>query len=147
MVPTAILIVEAVRPAEPPLARVVRQFGEIRLDQYLVPLETTVPPAMSLSPVADGRTAHVLWVNENPVLPSLQSYVVLSREPGAEIKVGDQFTLMDATVDEMHPAPPVPAAVAQVVRVTPYALTALVVDHDQPTIRAGMPARLTARMR
>jgi hypothetical protein len=102
---------------------------------------------MSPSPVSDGRTAHVLWVHENPVLPSMQSYVVLSREPGAEIKVGDQFTLMDATVDQSHPAPPVPAARAQVVRVTPYALTALVVDHDQPTIKAGMPATLTARMR
>jgi hypothetical protein len=89
----------------------------------------------------------VLWVHEDPVLPSLQSYVVLTREVGPDVKVGDQFTLIDATVDETHPAPPVPAAVAQVVRVTPYALTALVVNHVQPTIRAGMPATLTARMR
>jgi hypothetical protein len=73
--------------------------------------------------------------------------VVLSSEGGADVRVGDQFTLIDASVDESHPAPPVPAAVAQVVRVTPYAVTALVVDHQQPTIRAGMPARLTARMR
>jgi hypothetical protein len=148
MLPTAIIAVEDVRPGELTVARVVRQFREIRLDQSLIPLEATVPPStMSPAPVSDGRTAHVLWVNENPVLPSLQSYVILTREAGAEIKVGDQFTLMDATVDETHPAPPVPAAVAQVVRITPYALTALVVDHDQPTIRAGMPARLTARMR
>jgi hypothetical protein len=148
MIPTAIVAVEASAPGQLTLARVVRQFSEIRLDQSLVPLDVTVPsPAMSPSPVSDGRTAHVLWVHENPVLPSMQSYVVLSREPGAEIKVGDQFTLMDATVDESHPAPSVPAARAQVVRVTPYALTALVVDHDQPTIKAGMPATLTARLR
>ena len=148
MIPTGIVVVEEVRPGQLSLARVVRQFAELRLDQSLVPLEVTVPSAaMTASPVSDGRTAHVLWVHSNPVLPSMQSYVVLSREPGAEIRVGDQFTLMDATVDETHPAPPVPAARAQVVRVTPYALTALIVDHDQPTIKAGMPATLTARMR
>ena len=148
MMPTAIVRVEDVTPGQLVLARVVRQFRQITLDQWLVPVES-VPPDVSLNPtrVSNGRTAHVLWVHEDPVLPSLQSYVVLSPEAGSDVKVGDQFTLIDATVDETHPAPPVPAAVAQVVRVTPYGVTALVVDHDQPTIRAGMPAKLTARMR
>ena len=148
MIPTAIVQVENVQPGQLALARVVRQFGDIRLDQLLIPLENVVPPAtMTAMPVSDGLTAHVLWVHENPVVPSMQSYVVLTRETGLDVQVGDQFTLMDASVDESHPAPPVPAGVAQVVRVTPYAVTALVVDQDQPTIRAGMPARLTARMR
>ena len=148
MIPTAIVQLENVRPGELTLGRVVRQFGEIKLDQLLVPLESAVPsPAMNPVPVSDGLTAHVLWVHEDPVLPSMQSYVVLTRETGSDVQVGDQFTLIDASVDESHPAPPVPAGVAQVVRVTPYAVTALVVDQEQPTIRAGMPARLTARMR
>jgi LysM repeat protein len=148
MVPTAIVRVEAAQPGQLTLARIVRQFGSIILDQSLVPLGTTISTATSSHVAAsDGRTAHVLWVHEDPVLPSVQSYVVLSTESGADVQVGDQFTLMDVSVDETHPAPPVPAAVAQVVRVTPYGITALVVDHDQPTIRAGMPARLTARMR
>lgn len=148
MIPTAIVRVEGINPGELTLVRIVRQFGEIRLDQSLVPLENVVP-ALGVTPtvVANGGTAHVLWVHEDPVLPSVQSYVVLSREAGSDVEVGDQFTLMDASVDQTHPAPPVPAAVAQVVRVTPYALTAIVVDHDQPTVRAGMPARLTAKMR
>jgi LysM repeat protein len=148
MIPTAVVAVEEVRAGQLTLARVVRQYAEIRLDQSLVPLEVTVPPAsMTPAPVSDSRTAHVIWVHEDPVLASTQSYVVLTREAGADIHVGDQFTLMDATVDEKHPAPPVPAGRAQVVRVTPYALTALVVEHTQPTIRAGMPATLTARMK
>ncbi len=148
MIPTAIVRVESVEAGQLTLVRVVRQFAEIRLDQSLVALESVVlPSAMSPAPVSDGRTAHVLWVHEDPVLPSMQSYVVLTPEAGSEVKVGDQFTLMDATVDESHPAPAVPAAMAQVVRVTPYAVTALVVDHDQPTIRRGMPARLTGKMR
>lgn len=148
MVPTAIVRVEDVTPGQLVLARIVSQFGEITLDQLLVPLENAVPAtSMNSTPVQGGGTAHVLWVHEDPVLPSLQTYVVLSPEAGTDVQVGDQFTLIDASVDERHPAPPVPAAVAQVVRVTRYAVTALVVDHAQPTIRAGMPARLTARMR
>ncbi len=148
MIPTAIVRVEAGEFGQLTLARVIRQFGEIRLDQSLIPLESVLPSAaMTQRPVTNGGTAHVLWVHENPVLPSVQSYVVLSAESGNNVRVGDQFTLMDASVDATHPAPPVPAAVAQVVRVTPYAITAIVVDHDQPTIRAGMPAKLTAMMR
>jgi LysM repeat protein len=148
MIPTAIVRVENVQPGELTLARIVRQFGDIRLDQLLAPLESAVPSAtMTRMPVSDGLTAHVLWVHEDPVLPSTQSYVVLTRETGLDVQVGDLFTLIDASVDESHPAPPVPAGVAQVVRVTPYAVTALVMDQDEPTIRAGMPARLTARMR
>lgn len=148
MIPTAIVRVENVQPGELTLARIVRQFGDIRLDQLLAPLESAVPSAtMTRMPVSDGLSAHVLWVHEDPVLPSTQSYVVLTRETGLDVQVGDLFTLIDASVDESHPAPPVPAGVAQVVRVTPYAVTALVMDQEQPTIRAGMPARLTARMR
>jgi LysM repeat protein len=148
MIPTGIVRVESVEPGQPALARIVRQFGDIRLDQLLVAVEGAVPAATAARiPVSNGRSAHVLWVHNDPVLPTLQSYVVLSLEAGNDVAVGDQFTLMDATVDATHPAPPVPAAVAQVVRVTPFAITALVVDHDQPTVKAGMPARLTARMR
>ena len=148
MIPTGIVRVESVEPGQLALARIVRQFGDIRLDQLLVGVESSVPAVTATRiPISDGRSAHVLWVHNDPVLPTLQSYVVLSLEAGNDVSVGDQFTLMDATVDVTHPAPPVPAAVAQVVRVTPFAITALVVDHDQPTVKAGMPARLTARMR
>ena len=148
MIPTAIVRVEPGQFGGLTLVRIVRQFGEIRLDQSLIPLESVLPVAgLARSPVANGGTSHVLWVHEDPVLPSVQSYVVLSSEAGNGVHVGDQFTLMDASVDATHPAPPVPAAVAQVVRVTPYAVTAIVIGHEQPTIRAGMPARLTATMR
>jgi len=149
MIPTAIVRVERGQyEGGLTLVRIIRQFGEIKLDQSLIPLESVLPPVgVARSAVANGATSHVLWVHEDPVLPSVQSYVVLSSEAGNGVRVGDQFTLIDASVDETHPAPPVPAAVAQVVRVTPYAVTAIVIGHEQPTIRAGMPARLTATMR
>jgi LysM repeat protein len=148
MIPTGIVRVESVEAGQPALARIVRQFGDIRLDQMLVPVESAVPAVTAMRiAVSNGRAAHVLWVHNDPILPTLQSYVVLSKEAGNDVAVGDLFTVMDATLDVTHPAPAVPAAVAQVVRITPYAITALMVDQVQPTVRAGMPARLTARMR
>jgi hypothetical protein len=86
-----------------------------------------------------------LYVVGDPVLPSLQNYVILSAKSANGVRVGDQFTLIDNSIDEKHPAPPVPVAIAEIVKVTPYALTAIVVDHEQPRIYAGMIARLSAR--
>ncbi len=122
-----------------------RQFGEITLDQSIIPLES-IPPSIG-KPVAvpPGPPERVVYVAGEPVLPSLQNYVLLSTKSANGVRVGDQFTLIDDSVDPKHPAPPVPAAIAEVVRVTPYAVTAIVVDHEQPRIYAGMLARLSAR--
>jgi hypothetical protein len=38
------------------------------------------------------------------------------------------------------------AGIGQVVRVTPFATTTLIVRQTQPTIREGMPVRLTGKM-
>ena len=146
MIPTGIVRVESMQAGQPALARIVKQFDEIRLDQRIMALEVFVMsrPGSPVT-VAMGPIEKVVYVSGEPVLPSLQSYVMLSSTAAAGVRVGDRFTLVDDSIDERYPAPAVPAAVAQVVRVTPYALTAIVLDHDQPTIRPGMTARLTAR--
>ena len=146
VIPTGIVRVESQRPGEPALASVVRQFGEIRLGQSLMLLSTTMATPGVLVPVASGQSEKVIYIGGNNVLPSLQSYVVLTSRPATSVRVGDRFTLMDDSVDPRYPAPPVPAAVAEVVKVTPFAVTAIVIDQDQPRIRTGMTARLTARM-
>jgi len=146
MIPTGIVRVESKNPGQPALASVIRQFGEIRLDQSVmrftdVPSKTGAPVA-----VAAGPSEKVVYIADNPVLPSLQSYVVLTAGSGNAVRVGDWFTLIDDSVDPSYPAPSVPAAIAEVVKVTPFAVTAILIDQDQPRIRKGMTARLTARI-
>lgn len=145
VIPTGIVRVESNHAGQPSIARVVRQFGEITLDQSLIPLES-IPPSVG-RPVAvnPGPAERVVYVVGDPVLPSLQNYVLLSASSANGVRVGDQFTLIDDSVDPKHPSPPVPAAIAEVVRVTPYAVTAIIVDHEQPRLYAGMLARLSAR--
>ena len=146
MIPTGIIRVESMRSGEPALARIIKQFDEIHLDQRVMALEVFAlsRPGAAVT-VALGPIEKVVFVSGEPVQPSLQSYVLLSATSADGVRVGDRFTLIDDSIDDRYPAPAVPAATAQVVKVTPFAVTAIVVDHDQPTIRTGMTARLTAR--
>lgn len=146
-IPTAILRVEESRPGRPIAARVVKQFGTVEIGQpivaYSAPITSTRVAVASMDAI-DGR---IVWIHNDPVLPSLQHYVFLDVAPGAA-RVGDRFTLIDQTrrgaADSTRP--PEPAALAQVVRVTPFAATAIVVDQELPTISIGMRARLSERV-
>ena len=148
VIPSAILRIESIRTGEPAVARIIRQFGEVRLGQRLVVADSVSGITRAPQPIAGGITGRVIHVHGDPVLPSVQHYVVLSPNAGNGIAVGDEFTLIDNTMgrDDPTPAPPVAAAVAQVVKVTPYASTAIIIGQVQPAIKAGMPVRLTAQM-
>lgn len=145
VIPTGLLRVESVEPGQPALARVMRQFDELTLDQRVMSLEAIEPTTRNAVAVAPGPVERVVYIANSPVLPSLQNYIILSSRAASGVRVGDQFTLVDDTVDPRHPAPPVPAAVAEVVRVTPQGVTAIIVDQEQPRIFEGMIARLSAR--
>jgi LysM repeat protein len=149
VVPTGILRIEGIPQGQRPIVRVVKQYGEIKLEQQLVAAPDLSVPAGTLSPVAvSGPAGRVVYVHNEPVLPTIGYYVLISQNSGSGIKVGDEVTLIDNTAgpqEDSH-APPVIAGVAQVVRVTRYATTAIIVRQTQPTIRDGMPVRLTGKM-
>ena len=147
-IPTAILRIEEARPGRPISARVVRQFAPVVIGQPLLAYtaETAVAGRMPL-PSLDAVEGRIVWIHNDPVLPSLQHYVFLDVAPGTA-RLGDRFTLIDQTRRGVADStrPPEPAALAQVVRVTPYAATAIIVDQELPTISIGMRARLSARV-
>lgn len=147
-IPTAILRVEEARPGRPVAARVIRQFGTVEIGQpLLVYTSETATASRAPLPSMDAVEGRVVWIHNDPVLASLQHYVLLDVAPGTA-RVGDRFLLIDQTrrgaADSTRP--PEPAGLAQVVRVTPYAATAIVVDQELPTIAVGMRARLSARV-
>ena len=148
VIPTGILRIETITPGQRAVARIIRQFAEIKLDQRVTGAPDLSLPAGTLSPVAGGTRGKVVYVHDEPVLPSIGHYVVISPNAKTGIQVGDQVTFIDNSTGraDENPAPPVIAGTAQVVRVTPYGSTAIIVGQIQPTIRDGMPVRLTARM-
>jgi hypothetical protein len=149
VVPTGIVRVETVAAGQPPQVRILRQFGEIRLQQRMIPFSDAILPTSPTSPMAGGPSGKVLYVHNRSVLPSIGHYVVVSPNARSGVQVGDEFSFIENRVgrNEDIAAPPVSAGIAQVVRVTPYATTAIIVSQVQPTIREGMPVRLTGKTR
>jgi hypothetical protein len=130
------------------VARIIRQFAEIELEQRLTRAPDVPFPNGTLAPVAGGPRGKVIYVHGDPVLPSIGHYVLVSLNTGNGVRVGDQVAFIDnATgVDDQNAAPAVIAGLGQVVRVTRFAATTIILSQMQPTIREGMPVRLTGKM-
>src|SRR5881394_3919951 len=118
------------------------------LDQRVTVAPDLSFPAGTLSPVVGGARGKVVYVHNEPVLPSIGHYVIISPSARNGVQVGDEVTFIDNSTgrEDESPAPPVTAAVAQVVRVTPFAATAIIIRQVQPTIRDGMTVRLTGKL-
>ena len=145
--PTGILRIESVASGQAPVARIIRQFGEVKLEQRLIPAPDLPFPRGALAPVIGGQRGKVIYVDGDPVLPSIGHYVLISPNAKDGVRVGDEITFIDSsTGDDENPAPAVIAGVGQVVRVTPFATTTIIIRQAQPTIREGMPVRLTGKM-
>jgi len=148
IVPTGIVRIESLPAGQRPVVQIIRQFAEIKLDQPLIPAPELTMPEGTLSPVVGGPRGKVIYVHNEPVLPSIGHYVIISPSSKNGLSIGDEITFIDNASgrEDDSPAPPVVAAIGQVVRVTPYSATAIIVHQDQPTIRDGMPVRLTGKM-
>jgi len=148
VIPTGILRIESLSTGQGAVARIIRQFGEIKLEQRVIPAPDLPFPTGTLSAVAGGLRGKVVYVHDDPVLPSIGHYVMVSSNARNGVQVGDEISFIDNSTgrEESDPAPPVIAGVGQVVRVTQFAATTIIIRQTQPTIREGMPVRLTGKM-
>jgi hypothetical protein len=151
VIPTGIIEVTHAAGAEVAAkAKVVRAFTELTATDRLIPLDTaglgtTVRPQA----VVDGPSTTVKWIYGEPVLPSVQAYVLLDVSSEHGVHMGDEFLIYKEREKQERGQlddPEVPIGKAQVVRSTPFGVTAVVLGQEQPAIREGMPARIIARM-
>jgi hypothetical protein len=100
-----------------------------------------------VSPVVGGTTGKVLYVHNEPVLPSIGHYTIISPNSKAGLQVGDEITFIDNTTGmaDNLAAPAVVAGSGVVVRATPYSTTVIILRQEQPTIRDGTPVRVTGK--
>ena len=154
VVPTGVVEVERPGNGEATTVRVVQQFGDMLLGQEVAPLERiSLPVEARPAPVDNGTETTVISVPSGVVLPTIGYYVILSARASDGVKLGDQFTLYresrkGPSLEGVAPVtlPEEPIARAQVVKVTDLGTTAIVISQRHPVIRAGVNARLTARM-
>lgn len=151
VVPTGIVELIAVGSGRAARASVIRMYQAMRKHDYLVPLDAVdAPETVRPVPVANGTTLDVVSLPGDVILPTLEHYVVMAL-PRADmgVKLGDQFQLYEPGVEltkKGDRTPEYDVARAVVVHVGSRSATAVIIDHTQPAVRAGMKARLVARM-
>jgi hypothetical protein len=151
IIPTGIVeVTRAARADIAAVAKVVRSFREVTATDRLIPIDTAgVGTTVRPQRVADGPSTTIVWIHGEPVLPSVQHYVVLGVSSKNGVRMGDEFMIYKPIVrveEGQAKDPEIMIAKAQVVRSTPYGVTAVLVGQEQPSIKEGMTARWSARM-
>ena len=148
MIPTGVVAIERAQPGQAVEARIMARYGPMMIGDQLVTMEALPANLPRPTAQANGLRTSVLWINGELVLPSLQSYVVVAGGSASGMRVGDQITFYRErhTGDDGVVQPATDIAVAQIVRVTPHASTALIIDQTYPGPSEGTVARVSAKM-
>lgn len=152
VIPTGIVeVTRSARNGEAAVARVVKLYGEMVQGQKLVAIDTAAASKLFArpAPIMNGKTGTVRWIASNPVVPTVQSYVVLdiSRR---DVTPGDQIDLyyprQKPTEGRNLALPEVWIGRAQILRVSPFGASAIIIKQEQPSIKEGTTARVAAKM-
>jgi hypothetical protein len=130
-------------------AQLVKKFEDVFEGQGVTPLDTLHGVAGEVPVrVEFGLATHVAWLDYNPVLPGSGTYLILTAVAGDGLVPGDQVTLLRSRGPDSKGVdlPDEEVAVAQVTRVTPYGVAAIVLRTLQAGVAQGMKARVTAKM-
>jgi hypothetical protein len=147
MEPTGILTVLRAQPGQAVEARIVARFAPVEIGDQLVTMEA-VPANLAKPSATSGARTTALWIQGEPVLPSLQSYIIVEGNSASGMRVGDQITFYRErrTATDGTVLPESDIAVAQIVRVTAQASTAIVLDQSYGALGEGSVARVSAKM-
>ena len=147
MEPTGILTVLRAQSGQAVEARIVARFAPVEIGNQLVTMEA-VPANLAKPSATSGARTTALWVQGEPVLPSLQSYVIVEGNSASGMRVGDQITFYRErrTSSDGTVLPESEIAIAQIVRVTAQASTAILIDQSYGAIGEGSVARVSAKM-
>ena len=130
-------------------AVIVQQFRPVNAGQGVTAIDSLVPPLDKFpAPLASGPTAKLAWIQDNSVIPHLGSYLVTSLTSKDQVMPGDQVTLYvdmgKGEAGEQHAADE--AGVLQILRVTPFGSSGVLLRRSQAAFSVGMQGRLTAKM-
>lgn len=152
IIPTGVL--EVLRPprnGDAAVAQVVRMFGEVEAHDRLLPYDSSAVAVTTLPvPVKNGIVGDIRWIVDEPVLPPLENFLVLTLTSRDGMKIGDLLELFkprEKSSDVGQPSlPEIHIGTAQVVRVTPLGCTAMITALEQPKVDKGTRVRVIAKM-
>jgi LysM repeat protein len=153
--PTGVVEVERAETGDASTVRIITQYSNVEAGQGIIPIDRfTLGNDARPAPLMLGTEGNVVFIAQNSVLPSIQSYVVIDVTAKDGAKIGDQYTLyvprrkvlVKGRGEQMATVPEERIALGQVVKVTDRGTTLLLVDQQNPSVKLGTKARLTARM-
>ncbi|MBW7934324.1 MAG: LysM peptidoglycan-binding domain-containing protein [Gemmatimonadaceae bacterium] len=130
-------------------AVIIQRFRPVEDGQGLTAIDSLIPRLdVHPSSVAFGAEGSLLWVQDNPVIPGIGSYLVLSYTSRDGVVPGDQVTLFAPLGKSEAGAPVAPeeGAVVQILRVTSFGSSAVLLARTQADVQVGAAGRLTAKM-
>ncbi|MFA6167897.1 MAG: LysM domain-containing protein [Gemmatimonadaceae bacterium] len=149
VIPTGIIEMQADPAAGDGRAVINQRFRQVLEGQGVIPIDSLMPRLdQHPSAVEFGAPTKLTWVVDTPVLLQIGQYVILKASSRDGFEPGDQVTLMASMgrgeQGERHTAED--AGVVQVLRVTPYGSSAILLNRSQAAITIGMDGRVTAKM-
>lgn len=149
LIMTGIIALQADPAAGDGRAVILQRYRQVLEGQGVIPIDSLLPRLdQHPSVVESGAPTKLAWVLDTPVLVQLGQYVILTLTSSDGVVPGDQVTLMaplgSGEQGEQHT--PETAGVLQVLRVTPYGASAIVLNRSQAAITTGMNGRVTAKM-
>jgi hypothetical protein len=146
MIPTGIITIQRAQPGQAAEAHIVARFAPVQIGDQVVTMDAVPANLGRPAPVSGGAETRVLWISDEPVLPSLQSYVIVGATSG--MRLGDQIQLYRPSrkTDSGIVLPESEIAIAQIVRVTSQGASALIIDQSYGGIEEGTTARVSAKM-
>ncbi|MBI5601294.1 MAG: LysM peptidoglycan-binding domain-containing protein [Gemmatimonadetes bacterium] len=146
---TGIIELQADPTAGDGRAVILQRFRQVLEGQGVVAIDSLLPRLdQHPSLVEFGAPTKLAWVLDTPVLVQLGQYVILTLTSRDGVVPGDQVTLVAGMgageQGEQHV--PEAAAVVQLLRVTPFGASAIVLNRSQAAITTGMNGRVTAKM-
>lgn len=130
-------------------AVIIQRYRNISDGQGVMPIDSLVPRRdVFPAAVESGAQSQVTQMLDGPVIPQIGSYLLLSAKEQDGVVPGDQITIYAplGTGAAGEQRTPEVAAVLQVMRVTPYGTSALLLNRSQAAITEGLWGRVTAKM-
>ncbi len=130
-------------------AMLLTKFESVVPGHELMPFDTLViTPNAVPTRVEFGPSTRLLWLYDDPVIPTMGAYAILAAGAAEGLVPGDQVTLMrDLGVDANgRQLPPDDVAVLRVTRVTNWGASAIMIGQTDGGVAAGMTGRVTAKM-
>jgi hypothetical protein len=145
VVPTGVIRIMQLLGGGRARADVVQKYEDVFPTHRVTALDTLVMPEHVFPPrVEFGIATQVVWIYANPLLPAGGHELVFSATQANGLVTGDQLTLRRAGTSAGSPDEEL--GVAQVTRVTPWGVSAILLEGRDAGIAVGMRATVSAKM-